>query len=304
MNFEIGFGLRRPHYAEILREGVRVPVVECISENLFQMRGRPFRVVERARQNAELLLHGVSLSIGDMDEIPTDTLKELRELDSILEAKVISDHLCFGRAHGRRGFDLWPLPMNEAMISHLVARIGRVQDVLGRRIALENISAYCRFEADEMSEVEFINQICLRADCLLLLDLNNLLVNERNFNQPATEFLQELDLSRIAQVHVGGHSDLGTHAFDDHASPPSDACIQLFVHLTQLLQATELNLKNTDVFTILEWDGNIPKIERFYQETQRLKKSIAGMRATKSMNTKIDDSLFNLEKAEREGVRI
>ena len=142
-----GFGLRTKHYPELLASGAPAPCVEAITENFLGRGGRPAAVLERVRRDSEVVLHGVSLSIGGTDPLATDYLDALRELAVEIDAAVVSDHLCFGTFGGHHGHDLWPMPCTEEALDHLVDRVGRVQDRLRRRIALENPSSYVEWTA-------------------------------------------------------------------------------------------------------------------------------------------------------------
>ena len=148
----VGIGLRTPHYDAWLSGVARPPrVVEAITENVIGRGGRPRALLDRIRRDSDLFLHGVSLSIGSTDALDQDYLAALRSLIERVEPRFISDHICFGRVAGIHGHDLWPLPLTEASLAHVVARVDRVQTFLGRRIPLENVSSYLRGTRDTMT---------------------------------------------------------------------------------------------------------------------------------------------------------
>lgn len=255
-----GLGLRTQHFTQILEHGLRAELAELISENFLGRGGRPLAVLERVRRDMPVALHGVSLSIGGCDPIPPVYLKGLRELADRVEAAWVSDHFCFGTFGGHSGHDLWPLPFTEEAITHVVERVQQVQDALGRRLVLENVSSYVEYRASELSEWEFIAEVLRRADCELLLDLNNLHVNAINHGYDASRALRRIDGRRIRQLHLAGHSDLGTHLFDDHGAPVSDAVWGLFVDCVRTHGPRP---------TVVEWDERVPELSTVLAECER-----------------------------------
>ena len=255
-----GFGLRVDHYGEILRRGVRAELCEALTENFMGRGGRPLAVLERVRRDVPLTLHGVSLSIGGVDAISPHYLRELGELCQRFEPLLVSDHLCFGSVDQHRAYDLWPLPYTEEALAHVVRRVEQVQDVLGRQICLENVSSYVEYRDSSLPEWEFLSEVALRADCLLLLDVNNVHVSAQNHGFSALEYLSSLPRARVAQLHLAGHSDLGTHLLDDHGSAVTEAVWELYRHARRRFGALP---------TLLEWDENLPSLERLEQECDK-----------------------------------
>lgn len=254
------FGLRTPHFDELSARGPGVGLVEVISENFMNRGGRPLAVLDRVRRDAEVVLHGVSLSIGGLDELSTDYLKALGRLVERVQPAWVSDHLCFGTVGGHAGHDLWPLPFTEESLRHVTERVLRVQDALGRRLVLENVSSYLEFAADELSEWEFIEALLERADCELLLDVNNLFINATNHGYDARRVLPRLPRHRVRQLHLAGHDDRGTHLFDTHGAPVADAVWALYHDVVRTLGPRP---------TIIEWDQNVPSLERLRAESLR-----------------------------------
>lgn len=252
-----GFGLRPKHYGELLERGCGVPLVEAISENFLARGGRPRAVLERVRRDADVVLHGVSLSIGGTDPLRLDYVRELRALMQEIDAAWVSDHLCFSSYAGHFAHDLLPLPYTEETLTHVADRVLRVQDVLGERLLLENVSSYVAYSASQMSEWEFLGAVAERADCWLLLDLNNVHVNSRNHGFDAMEFVRALPRARIRQLHLGGHLDLGTHLLDNHGACVPDPVWDLFREVVALFGR---------VPTIIEWDENVPSLDELRAE--------------------------------------
>lgn len=255
-----GLGLRTQHFTDILEHGLRADLAEVITENFLGRGGRPLAVLERVRRDMPVVLHGVSLSIGGLDPLPDDYLAGVRALADRIDAAWVSDHLCFGTVGGHAGHDLWPLPFTHEALTHVVERVQRVQDVLGRRLVLENVSSYVEFRHSELSEWDFIGEVLRRADCELLLDLNNLHVNATNHHYDAVAALRSIPSSRIRQLHLAGHADLGTHLFDSHGAPVADAVWDLFVRCVRLHGPRP---------AIVEWDEAVPPLSRVLAECER-----------------------------------
>lgn len=255
-----GYGLRVPHYAELLSHGSSAGLVEVVSENFLGRGGRPRAVLERVRRDVPVALHGVSLSLGGTDPLNERYLDELRSLRREIDACWISDHLSFTTHGGHHAHDLWPLPRTGEAVAHVIERIGRVQDRLGERLLIENVSTYLEYREDEMSEPEFVAAVATRADCHLLLDVNNVVVNAKNHGRSPREYLDALPGERIRQLHLAGHSDFGTHAIDDHGSAAPDAVLELYRDVVRRFGA---------IPAIVEWDENVPALSVLVAEAER-----------------------------------
>jgi uncharacterized protein (UPF0276 family) len=184
-----GVGLRPPHYGHVLETRPAVDWFEVISENFLVAGGRPLDVLTRVRAHYPLVMHGVSLSIGSADPLDREYLTRLRGLAQRIEPAWISDHLCWSGIDGHTAHDLLPLPYSEEALAHVVERVQRVQDWLGRRIALENVSSYLTFCDSALSEWEFLATVAERADCAILLDVNNIFVSAFNHGFDAADYL-------------------------------------------------------------------------------------------------------------------
>ena len=254
---QVGFGLRVPHYDTILKHGLRADFAEAISENFMGRGGRAFDVLERVRADAPIALHGVSLSIGGVDPLSETYLSELGELARRISAFSVSDHLCFGTFGGHYAHDLWPLPYTEEALAHVVSRVQQVQERLGRRLLLENVSSYVAYRASLLTEWEFLSELVTRADAGLLLDLNNIFVSAANHGFSAEEYLRALPRDRVQQIHLAGHTDTGSYLFDDHGSAVSAAVWSLYQRSLELFGA---------VPTIIEWDERLPELTELEAE--------------------------------------
>lgn len=246
-----GVGLRPKHYPEILDAYPPVDWFEIISENFMLPGGRPLHVLEQIRGHYPIALHGVSLSIGSTDPLDTAYLARLRDLISRFAPAWVSDHLCWTSVGSRNVHDLLPLPYTAEAVEHVAARVRQVQDVLGRRILLENVSTYLQFQHSTMPEWEFVSEVAGRADCGILLDVNNVFVSASNHGFCPRQYLDAIPTHRVHQFHLAGHSDRGTFLHDTHDHPVADAVWELYAHAVRRFGA---------VSTSIEWDEHIPPL--------------------------------------------
>jgi uncharacterized protein (UPF0276 family) len=255
-----GIGLRPPHYAEVLATDPAVDWFEVISENFMVEGGNPRHVLRQVRERFAVVLHGVSLSLGSVDPLDRGYLDRLAALAGEIEPAWISDHLCWSSFGGHTGHDLWPLPFTEEALDHVVARVGQVQERLGRRILVENVSSYLEFTASSLTEWEFLAELCRRADCGLLLDVNNVYVSAHNHGFAAEDFLRGLSADRVGQMHLAGHTDAGTHLLDTHDHPICDPVWALYRRALE---------RFGPVATLIERDDHIPPLAEVVAESQR-----------------------------------
>ena len=255
-----GVGLRTRHFPRVLDGTARVDWFEAISENFMIRGGRPLAVLERARAAAPLVLHGVSLSLGSTDPLNAGYLRELRALADRVQPAWVSDHLCWGSIGGHYAHDLLPLPYTEEALAHVVDRVRAVQDRLGRQILVENVSSYLTFRHSAMPEWEFLAQVAERADCGILLDVNNVHVSAVNHGFDAETYLLALPPGRIGQIHLAGHSDKGTHLLDTHDGHVAPAVWDLLRLAVR---------RFGPVSTLVEWDERIPAWEVLCAEAER-----------------------------------
>jgi uncharacterized protein (UPF0276 family) len=255
-----GIGLRTRHFADHLAGPPPVDWVEAISENFMAPGGRPLAVLDKVRREVPVVLHGVSLSIGSADPLSEHYLGQLAALAGRVEPAWISDHLCWGSHGGRYAHDLWPLPYTEEALRHVASRVERVQDLLGRQILLENVSSYVAFRASEMPEWEFLAEVARRADCGILLDVNNVYVSARNHGFDPRAYLAGIPAHRVGQVHLAGHSDRGRYLLDTHDGEVSPAVWELYRETVRRIGP---------VSTLVEWDEGVPPLERLVEESRR-----------------------------------
>lgn len=259
-NLGHGIGLRTPHFPGFVSGRPTVDWVEAISENFMAAGGRPIAVLEKVRAEMPVVLHGVSLAIGSVDPIPERYLDALHRLVARIEPAMVSDHLCWGTHRGQYVHDLLPLPYTEESLAHVARRVDQVQARLGRRLLLENPSAYVAFKSSTMTEWEFLAELTRRTGCGLLLDVNNVYVSARNLGYDALAYLDGVPAGAIGYVHLAGHSDRGTHLLDTH-----DGAVPAPVWALH----RELVRRCGPLPTLIEWDDAVPPLETLTAERQR-----------------------------------
>jgi uncharacterized protein (UPF0276 family) len=255
-----GVGLRPPHFPRVMEGSARADWFEVISENFMIRGGRPLAVLERARAAAPIVLHGVSLSLGSTDPLNATYLDELRGLIARFDPAWVSDHLCWTSVGGHYAHDLLPLPFTEEALRHVVGRVVAVQERLGRRILVENVSSYLTYTHSTMPEWEFLAAVAEQADCGILLDVNNIYVSAVNQGFSADAFVDAMPPGRVAQIHLAGHSDKGTHLLDTHDGPVIPAVWAL--HRRAVRRCGRVS-------TLVEWDDHIPDFEVILAEAER-----------------------------------
>jgi len=247
-----GIGLRTQHFPRLWEETAKVDWFEAISENFMIPGGRPLVALEKARAVAPLVLHGVSLSLGSCDPVNDTYLGDLRTLIRRFEPAWVSDHLCWGSIGGHYAHDLLPLPYTEEAVSVVTENIIKVQEELGRQILIENVSSYLTYTHSSLREWEFLSEIATRADCGILLDVNNIYVSSYNHRFDPKIYIENVPHDRVGQIHLAGHSDKETYLFDTHDGPVIDPVWELY----------RLAVRHCGrVSTLVEWDEQIPEFE-------------------------------------------
>lgn len=256
-----GVGLRTRHFGELLERGAGGGAwFEVISENYFEPGGRPWAVIERLRRDVPIVMHGVSLGVGNTDRVRDTYLQLLRATMLRIEPAWVSDHLCWGAFDGRYAHDLWPLPYTEEAIAQAVENIVRAQETLGRAILIENVSSYVTFAQSAVAEWEFIAEVARRSGCGILLDLNNLYVNATNHGFAAEQYLKGIPADLVGQFHLAGHTDCGTHLLDSHIGPVPEVVWDLY--RTAVARFGR-------VPTLVEWDEHVPAYEVLLSQARR-----------------------------------
>ncbi len=255
-----GVGLRHDHYQHILQTWPSMDWFEAITENYMDSGGKPIRILEEIRHRYPVALHGVSLSIGSVDPLNKSYLKRLKALVDRIKPTIVSDHLSWTRVDGDELHDLLPLPFTEEAIEHVARRVQQVQEFLGRRILLENVSSYLTYRHSEMTEWEFLKEVAERSDCGILLDLNNIYVNSVNHQFDPYEYVNHIPGARVGQFHLAGFTDMGTFLFDTHDHAVIEEVWNLYRYALKLWGP---------VATLIEWDANIPDFPKLAEEASK-----------------------------------
>jgi uncharacterized protein len=255
-----GVGLRTVHFPDFLAGRPPVDWVEAVSENFMADGGRPLAVLEQVRRELPVVLHGVSLAIGSVDPIPARYLDDLARLVDRIEPALVSDHLCWGTHRGRYVHDLLPLPYTEEALAHVAGRVDQVQARLGRRLLLENPSAYLAFRHSTLSEWEFLAELTRRTGCGILLDVNNVFVSAHNLGFDPEAYLAGLPRDAVGYLHLAGHTDRGGWLLDSHAAAVPPAVWALYRETLRRLGPLP---------TLVEWDDAIPPLEALVAERDR-----------------------------------
>jgi len=255
----VGVGLRSCHYSHILKHKPALPWFEVLSDNYLHPRSIPTDHLLKIRQHYPMSMHGVGLSIGASEPLNFYYLDKLKNLAKQIEPLLISDHLCWISSGTHYMHELLPLPYTEAALKHVVQRIQQVQDYLGCRIALENVSSYFMWKQPELSEWEFIKQVALQADCSILLDVNNIYVSAFNHGFDALDYLKGVPADRVVQYHLAGYQDNQTYLLDSHSEAVHPPVWDLFRQTLDIVGVRP---------TLIEWDEKIPPFETLYQQAQ------------------------------------
>ena len=256
-----GLGLRSEHYQDLLdTKPPQLDWLEIISENYMIDGGKPLYFLDKFRQDYPMVMHGVSMSLGSTDPVNIDYLKELKKLIDRVEPEWFSDHLCWTGADHKNMHDLLPLPYTEEAVNYLADRISYVQDFLGRQMLIENLSSYITYSDDAMPEWEFLTAIAEKADCHLLLDINNIYVSSYNHHFDPVEYLQGVPEERVWQHHLAGHQNTGNLIIDTHDEPIIDEVWKLYQQAAEIFGP---------VSTMIERDDNIPPLSDVLEELDR-----------------------------------
>ena len=252
-----GLGLRVDHYEAILADNPAVDWFEALTENYLVPGGKPLDYLMRIRERFPVVMHGVSLSIGSTQPLDRTYLAQVKALAARLEPEWVSDHLCWTGVAGRNMHDLLPLPYTEEALANVVERVRTVQDILGRRILLENVSSYVSYRDSQVTEWQFLREIAERADCLILLDVNNIYVSSVNHEFDPVDYLDTIPVERVQQIHLAGHENQGDYLIDTHDHPVPDPVWELYGAALRRFGS---------VSTMIERDANIPPLEELCSE--------------------------------------
>ena len=254
----MGLGLRGPHFNFLETKPVTtVGWFEVISENFFRTRGRPFKILEKIREDYPISCHGVSLSIGSYEEIDWKYLLDLKTFYQEIDPFLVSDHLCFTGLKNNNIHNLLPFAYNLENLNHIKERIDSVQHFIGRTLAFENLSAYFDYKNSTMTEWDFISELTKTTQCDLLLDLNNIYVNSFNHQFDPHDFINTINFDRVKEIHLAGFSNQDGFYFDTHSNPLYPELIELYKLVLK---------KKKDIPVLFEWDECIPSFTVLEQQ--------------------------------------
>ncbi len=255
-----GLGLRSDHYQTILAEKPDIPWFEVMTDNYMGAGGQPHAYLEAVRQDYPITFHGVGLSLGGGQPLSPNYLQRLKALINRYEPTLISDHLSFSKSPQHNSHELLPLPYTEQVVQHFVERIQQVQEGLGRQILVENLSSYLTFKQSDMNEWDFVSEVAKRADCGILLDVNNIYVSAYNHGFSSEEYLDNIPAERVQEIHLAGYEEQDGYLLDTHGA-------QVYPAVWQLYQ--KALAKVGDVPTLIEWDTDIPNLDCLIAEKAR-----------------------------------
>lgn len=246
----VGLGLRPLHLAEVIRQNPVVPWFEVHICN-FLNQGINHKQLYRIRQNYPLSFHGVNLNLGGSDPLDRTYLSRLKKAIDLYQPALISEHACFTTHDNRYFHDLMPIPYTSEAVANMAQRISIVQDTLGREILIENVSRYFSYEESELSEGEFLAAVCAETECGLLLDLNNAYVNQHNLNENLDDFIAQLPIAKVKEIHLAGYSEYEDFLVDTHSAAVSDDVWECYRRFCT---------GNNTIPCLIEWDSNLPPL--------------------------------------------
>lgn len=275
-----GLGLRTAHYQDFLTAPQRVDWLEIITDNFLVDGGKPLVMLDTIRRDYPIAMHGVAMSIGSVSGLDLAYLSRVKQLAQRVEPMWISDHLCWTGFGDNVLHDLYPLPYTEECARLLIAQIRQAQDVLERRLVIENVSSYVRFSASTALESTFLAYVLNEADCDLLLDVNNVFVSSLNHGFSAQAYLDDLPAARVRQMHLAGHSRAGDHIIDTHDHPVAPEVWALYAHACR---------RFPNVATMIERDDNIPALPELIAELDQAR-AIAALQPPLKTTTAAHDA--------------
>ena len=258
--YGIGIGLRIPHYQHIFEQKPVVDWFEIISENFMVDGGRPLATLDRILEHYRVVQHGVSMYFGSVEPLNREHLRRLKTLIKRTNTPWLSDHLCWGSVDGAYSHDLLPMPYTFEAARVTARHIREARDFLEVPIAVENVSSYAEFLMSEMTEWDFLNEVVERADCGILLDVNNIYVSSRNHDFDPYEYLNSVPAQRVTQIHIAGHSKFQKYILDTHDHAVIDPVWKMYDHAIRRIGPTA---------TLLEWDDKIPSFDEVHAEARK-----------------------------------
>jgi len=269
MTLAAGVGFKAEHFEEALATPAAGLWFEVHAENYMVDGGPRLAMLETVRSERPLSLHGVGMSLAGAVPPDADHLARLKLLVDRFEPELVSEHLAWSRLDGRCFPDLLPVPRTNEALARLADNIGRVQDVLGRSIMIENPSHYLALRDHQWSETSFLAELARRTGCGLLIDVNNVAVGAHNLGYDPAAWLEAIPAKLVGEIHLAGHSldDEGTLLIDSHDAAVSDDVWRLYEDFIARIGARP---------TLIERDGNLPPFAELMAERQRAQDALEG----------------------------
>ena len=255
-----GIGLRPQHLAYVLEELPPINWFEVLTDNYFGPEGDALKELEQIRSHYPITMHSVGMSLGSSDPINWEYVKKIKDLADRFEPGWISEHLCWTSAHGVHFHDLLPLPYTQETIKHVADRISQIQDFLGRKLLIENVSSYLSFEQSEMSESDFVSSVAKEADCGILLDVNNIFVSQYNHGDDAIAYIESIPSERVGEIHLAGGEERDGYMLDTHSREVPEEVWTIY-------KAAIAHCGDTP--SLIEWDSDIPHFSILEQEASK-----------------------------------
>ena len=256
----IGVGFRSPHIKDIISTKPELDFFELLTDNHLAEGGYAREQAFAIREYFPVTMHCVGMSLGGTDEIDFNYLSKVKQLAKQLQPELISDHLCWTSFDKQHAHDLLPLPYTDEVVEHVSNRIRIIQDFLETTLVVENVSSYLSYSFSEMQEWEFLSSVAEYADCQILLDINNIYVSQENNRIDAFEYIRNIPIDRIAEIHLAGFENKKDYLLDAHNNPVSLPVWKLY----------QFFLKQThQVPTLVEWDNDLPEFNILLQEAEK-----------------------------------
>ena len=264
----VGIGLRAPHVAEIMATRPAIAFLEAHTEN-YLGGGPALAALERLRGEYSISLHGVGLSLGGVEPLDERHLRRVKSLVERTQPALVSEHLAWSVGGGAYLNHLLPLPYDRERLAATSRRIAQVQETLGRAILVENPARYLRFRHSPIPEPEFLGELSRRTGCGILLDVNNVYVSGRNFDEDPAVYLNSIPTDAVGEIHLAGHAandaDGRTILIDDHGSRVAGPVWKLYRAALERLGPRP---------TLVEWDTNLPELAVLLDEAAQAERHL------------------------------
>jgi len=257
---QVGISFKNQHYQDILDQKPDVDFFEIHSENFMAPGGLSNAQLKSIREHYAITMHGVSLSLGSDEPLCKQHLQELKTLKDWLDPMIVSEHVSWSMMDGAFLNDLLPIPYSKHSLQVLVDHIKEFQEVMECQILIENPSTYLSFKRNEMSEPEFLSDVCEQTGCGILLDVNNIYVSGHNNCLDTHHYIDQINPGFVHQMHLAGHNRKTDVYIDDHGSKVSDEVWDLYRYAI-----SKLGPKTT----LVEWDSNVPNLDVFVDEAHK-----------------------------------